>query len=413
MGGYSYTLDHSASTTPDRSVDSNSTSTSFSSIEDGIWYFHVRAKDGAGNWGPAGHYKLKIDTVPPPISNLQSVTGENWIKWSWDNPEDDFSQVLIYVDGQFTFNTNREYYNSSFSPGTQHTISVLTVDPRGNINQEWVNHTATAGNTVEPEITSYYPSTPLEDTEGSVRKFNITASQMGHVYWLLNGTLIRVDENTNSASYTKKSTVKGNWNISALIINKNGSDMQTWTWNVQSESTTSSGSSGGGGGGGGGGSSPLSTEISCPTNVDSGSDFNLDVVVDYQWSTEVNINAPEGWEVSREGGTNNFTLVPPENAEGNYTVWVNTTSPFETKREEKFVKVESNDQQVSYPAMITQEDTDLPSTTNTTSSPAPTSTQTPAVQQVESRMAGDIIDKIISGLQAFAGSIFKVLVSYI
>jgi hypothetical protein len=62
---YSYTIDHSSSTTPDTTCDTTGNSKSYTNLGDGIWYFHVRAKDNAGNWGPADHYRVKIDTTLP------------------------------------------------------------------------------------------------------------------------------------------------------------------------------------------------------------------------------------------------------------------------------------------------------------------------------------------------------------
>ena len=71
---YSYTLDHSATTTPDTTCDTTGNSKSYTDIADGIWYFHVRAKDNAGNWGGADHYRVKIDTTNPPAPVISSPT---------------------------------------------------------------------------------------------------------------------------------------------------------------------------------------------------------------------------------------------------------------------------------------------------------------------------------------------------
>jgi len=59
--GYSYTLDHSSSTTPNTVRDTTGNSKSYTNLAYGIWYFHVRARDNAGNWGPADHYKIMIE----------------------------------------------------------------------------------------------------------------------------------------------------------------------------------------------------------------------------------------------------------------------------------------------------------------------------------------------------------------
>jgi len=63
--GYSYILDHSPSTTPDETVDTTGNSASFLDRADDEWWFHVRAKDNANNWGAADHYRIRVDTTPP------------------------------------------------------------------------------------------------------------------------------------------------------------------------------------------------------------------------------------------------------------------------------------------------------------------------------------------------------------
>jgi PKD repeat protein len=96
IAGYSYTLDHSSSTTPDTSVDTTGNSASYSNKADGTWYFHVRAKDNAGNWGSADHYRVKIDTANPPAPAISSSTHPNENNWyanndpsfTWTTPSD-------------------------------------------------------------------------------------------------------------------------------------------------------------------------------------------------------------------------------------------------------------------------------------------------------------------------------------
>ncbi|MEA1895518.1 MAG: hypothetical protein U9N36_10045 [Euryarchaeota archaeon] len=57
---YSYTFDQSATTTLDTTCEPAGNSRSYTDVADGIWYFHLRAKDNAGNWGGADHYAVKI-----------------------------------------------------------------------------------------------------------------------------------------------------------------------------------------------------------------------------------------------------------------------------------------------------------------------------------------------------------------
>jgi hypothetical protein len=83
-----------------------------------------------------------------------------------------------------------------------------------------------------PEIVSYAPETPVNDAEGAVRTFNVTVSQMVNVSWLIDGTPVQFNDTVTEASYTNGSAVVGYWNVSAVATNENGTDMQTWWWNV-------------------------------------------------------------------------------------------------------------------------------------------------------------------------------------
>ncbi len=64
VSGFSYEVDNKPNTIPDNTADSDETTTSFESLSDGLWYFHIKANK-AGVWGTTGHFLLRIDTVPP------------------------------------------------------------------------------------------------------------------------------------------------------------------------------------------------------------------------------------------------------------------------------------------------------------------------------------------------------------
>jgi PKD repeat protein len=65
IAGYSYVLDQGALTTPDTVSEPPGNSRMYSGLADGEWYFHLRAVDTAGNWGPASHYRVRIGTRVP------------------------------------------------------------------------------------------------------------------------------------------------------------------------------------------------------------------------------------------------------------------------------------------------------------------------------------------------------------
>lgn len=83
IDGYSYALDHSGSTIPDETIDTTENSKAYTDLGDDIWHFHVRAKDNAGNWGGADHYRVKINTSAAlPDLVIIDPHGE-WIDLSW------------------------------------------------------------------------------------------------------------------------------------------------------------------------------------------------------------------------------------------------------------------------------------------------------------------------------------------
>ena len=83
-----------------------------------------------------------------------------------------------------------------------------------------------------PEIVGYAPPSPVSNNESESRTFNITVNQMVDVSWQINGTEVSSEESVTESSYTNASAVLGTWNVVAIASNENGTDMQTWIWNV-------------------------------------------------------------------------------------------------------------------------------------------------------------------------------------
>ncbi|MBU0569135.1 hypothetical protein KKC52_13960, partial [bacterium] len=79
--GYSYALDRKEGTVPDEKIDTTDNGIAFTGTEDGIWHFHVRAKDRAGNWSEPVHYQVRIDISPPPAPEITCATHseEKWV----------------------------------------------------------------------------------------------------------------------------------------------------------------------------------------------------------------------------------------------------------------------------------------------------------------------------------------------
>jgi len=58
--GFSYQLDNRPDTVPDTTPEGNDREKTFPTLTPGIWYLHIRAQDGAGNWGPPLHYPYYV-----------------------------------------------------------------------------------------------------------------------------------------------------------------------------------------------------------------------------------------------------------------------------------------------------------------------------------------------------------------
>ncbi|PXF61817.1 MAG: hypothetical protein C4B59_02935 [Candidatus Methanogaster sp.] len=129
-----------------------------------VYHYVVNSTDQSSNSNESAEYSFTTaassDTTPPAgVSDLNEIDrGVAWIQWSWTNPSDpDFNHTEICLDGIFQTITSAELFNATnLAPGTEYTIGTRTVDAAGNINQTWMNDTATtlpaAGTTIQLTI---------------------------------------------------------------------------------------------------------------------------------------------------------------------------------------------------------------------------------------------------------------------
>ncbi len=89
---FSYSFSHNPREIPDALSEGVGTSDSYSNIFDGIWYFHVRAKEN-GIWGRASHFGVRIDTNSPEEfeARVDSSTG-----FVFFNTKDVHSRIAHY-----------------------------------------------------------------------------------------------------------------------------------------------------------------------------------------------------------------------------------------------------------------------------------------------------------------------------
>jgi parallel beta-helix repeat protein len=114
----------------------------------------------------------------------------------------------------------------------EHNVSAIASNANGTDMQTWVWNVTAAPVPAPPNITSFAPPSPVNDTVCNWRTFNITVNQTVNVSWYLNNTLQHTNVSTKEANYTLHAKVVGEHNVSAIASNENGTDMQTWDWNV-------------------------------------------------------------------------------------------------------------------------------------------------------------------------------------
>ena len=71
---FSYSIDTDFGGVPDNVSEGKGNSVSYTDLEDGIWYFHLKAKKG-NVWGGVSHFILRIDSTPPAAFTLTFEPG--------------------------------------------------------------------------------------------------------------------------------------------------------------------------------------------------------------------------------------------------------------------------------------------------------------------------------------------------
>lgn len=65
VSGFSYILDREPVTVPDDAAESVVPRIKYTNIEDGVWFFHIKAFSTDGTWGGTSHYQILVDKTSP------------------------------------------------------------------------------------------------------------------------------------------------------------------------------------------------------------------------------------------------------------------------------------------------------------------------------------------------------------
>ena len=129
LAGYSYVIDGSGTTIPDTTVDATGNSKSYSSIPDGTWYFHVRAKNNAGIWGAADHYRAQIDMTSPTFSSI--AASPSLAKQGAAVTITFTASETLAANPAVTVNNHAASYSSKSGNSYTYSYAVLSSDPDG------------------------------------------------------------------------------------------------------------------------------------------------------------------------------------------------------------------------------------------------------------------------------------------
>lgn len=137
---FSYDLNQIADTVPDTAGDLPETALEKSDLADGVWYFHLRAKNDV-DWSETAHYKLQIDTEPPRLSvfdiykngNENNETPYLNLKAEDDGSGVDYFTVSMnnWVVGQITPKQAEQFFLPNVRDGS-YQITVQVVDKASN-----------------------------------------------------------------------------------------------------------------------------------------------------------------------------------------------------------------------------------------------------------------------------------------
>ena len=133
---FSWILDQISVTIPDTTSEGIGNQTSYTSSLPGTWFFHIRAQDGAGNWGAAAHFKINIlppsDTTPPTTPTVIDdgiVTGNpTELHASWSS-QDTESGIVEYL------------YSIGTTPGSENIIPFTSAGMNMGITRTGLNLT--------------------------------------------------------------------------------------------------------------------------------------------------------------------------------------------------------------------------------------------------------------------------------
>jgi hypothetical protein len=141
--GFSFELDKNPDTIPDNELDTTVTTIKkYESLEDGIWYFHIKARGQAASagFGNTSHFRIGIDNEKPFLfditmvgqDDLNDVTRTPTITFEAKDELSGIGRYDVYMDSELIEENVISPYTFSKLEGGPHVIRVIAFDKAGN-----------------------------------------------------------------------------------------------------------------------------------------------------------------------------------------------------------------------------------------------------------------------------------------
>jgi len=146
--GYATLLDQNPQGNPDPTVLEKGGLKQFSNLEEGVWYFHLRAKNNAG-LGPISHFIIQIDATTPELNvqtNQTTVTEGEIVTIGFSST--DAETFLVKIRNE-SFETASSPLNLTNLPHGKSIIYIRAIDRAGNITERSVTVYVESENLIE------------------------------------------------------------------------------------------------------------------------------------------------------------------------------------------------------------------------------------------------------------------------
>ena len=163
--GFSFSLDQSPDTVPDNTLDTTITTTkTYPDLQDGTWYFHIKARGLNTGFGDTTHFRIQIDTQPPDLfeiklvgqNNLNDVNPTPTISFEAKDLGSGIDYYDVFLDGNLVLNKATSPYTFSKLDTGPHVIRMVAYDKAGNSKKAELPIIVVGPEVVTSQVTSLF-----------------------------------------------------------------------------------------------------------------------------------------------------------------------------------------------------------------------------------------------------------------